>query len=157
MVATTLLVALCVAGALSAPSSEPHQPSRRTTAPAGSRPLIQPRPHASGRAHADLARARQAAVRFLASYLRFAYGQAPARSVAPVSPAIRGQLVRGSASVTPAERRRHPRVVALQVVAARARLARATALVADGGVTSYAVRVTLRRGRFGWVASAIGG
>jgi hypothetical protein len=94
-------------------------------------------------------------VRFLTSYLRFVYDRALARAVAPVSPAMRRQLTRGGA-VTPAERRRHPRVVSLQVIEANAGLARATALVEDGGVTNYAARVTLRREGFGWVVSAIG-
>ena len=33
----------------------------------------------------------------------------------------------------------------------------ATALVADGGVTAYAVRITLRAGRDGWLVSGVDG
>jgi hypothetical protein len=33
----------------------------------------------------------------------------------------------------------------------------ATALVEDGGLTAYALRITLQEGRSGWLASAIDG
>jgi hypothetical protein len=33
----------------------------------------------------------------------------------------------------------------------------ATAFVADGGVTTYAVRITLRSGRDGWRVSSVAG
>jgi hypothetical protein len=96
-------------------------------------------------------------VRFLASYLRFVYGRASAASVAAVSAALRDQLARGGVAVTPAERRRHPHVVSLQVVGERPTAAIARALVEDGGITAYALRVTLRRERSAWVVRAIRG
>jgi hypothetical protein len=157
IVAASLLVAVSVAAALSRSSSRQHPPSRWATAPARTAPPAQVPSHIAAVAHADLARARRAAGRFLASYLRFAYGRAPARSVVPVSPAVRDQLLRGGASVTPAERRRHPRVVSLQVGAESGGLARGTGLVEDGGVTSYAVRITLRSEGTGWFVSAVSG
>jgi hypothetical protein len=155
-VATALLGVVSVAAAVSTPSSRQHPPSRRATAPDRTTLRSQVPAHAPALAHSELAPARQAAVRFLASYLRFAFGRARAQSVAPVSQAVRHQLMRGGASVTPVERRRHPHVMSVQVVAGAAGLAHATALVEDGGVTSYAVRVTLRRQRSGWVVTAIG-
>jgi hypothetical protein len=157
IVAVALLVAVSVAASLLRSSSRQQPASRRATEPARTAPPAQVPSYIAAVAHADLARARRAAGRFLASYLRFAYGRASARSVAAVSRAVRDQLMRGAASATPAERRRHPRVVLVQVTAPQVGVARATGLVEDGGVTSYIVRVTLRRERSGWVVSAIGG
>jgi hypothetical protein len=156
IVAVALLVALSVAAALSTPTSQQRPSSLRGTVPERTGPPARAS-HPPVLAQADLARARGAALRFLGNYLRFAYGRAPVRSVTPVSSPLRRQLLRGGASVTPAERRRHPRVVSLQAGAETGGLARATGLVADGGVTSYIVRFTLRRERSGWVVSAIGG
>ena len=157
IVAAAVLVALSVAAAVSTPSSVEDSPSRRATAHERTTLRSQLPAHMPALAHVDLARAREAAVRFLGSYLRFAYGRAPARSVTTVSPAVRDQLTHGGASITPAEGRRRPRVVSLQVMTETAGHAHATALVEDGGVTSYAVLVALRRERLGWVVSAIGG
>jgi hypothetical protein len=108
IVAAALLVVLSVAAALSTPSSQQRHPTDRPpTAPDRTTSPGHVQPHRADLAGADLARARQAAVRFLASYLRFVYGRASAASVAAVSAALRDQLARGGVAVTPAERRRH--------------------------------------------------
>jgi hypothetical protein len=59
--------------------------------------------------------------------------------------------------VTPAERGRHPRVVSLAAVARSPGVVLATALVADGGVTTYPLRITLEGGRDGWLVSGVDG
>lgn len=94
---------------------------------------------------------------FLAEYLRFAYGQASAASVPAVTPALRRQLRRERALVAPVERRRHPHVVSLTAVGRAAGAVVATALIDDGGVASYAVRLTLRQERAGWLVSGVDG
>src|SRR5436305_1279986 len=71
----------------------------------------------------DLFRARMVAERFLADYLPFAYGRASAATVVGVTPALRRQLLREPARV-PAEQRRRPRVVSLQLVGPSPLLAR---------------------------------
>ena len=74
-----------------------------------------------------------------------------------VTPGFRPQLSRMRGLVTPVERQRHPRVVSLTDVAQSPAAILATALVADGGVTTYAVRITLRGGRDGWMVSGVAG
>jgi hypothetical protein len=59
--------------------------------------------------------------------------------------------------VTPVERQRHPRLVSLTAVAQSPPAILATVLVADGGVTTYALRITLRGGRGGWLVSSVTG
>ena len=59
--------------------------------------------------------------------------------------------------VTPVERQRRPRLVSLTAVARSPAAVLATALVADGGVTTYALRIMLSAGRGGWMVSSVGG
>jgi hypothetical protein len=106
---------------------------------------------------ARLARARRVARTFLAGYLRFAYGRAPAASVRAVTPALRRQLKRERARVTPVERRRRPRVVSLTALGQARPVVVATALIDDGGIASYEVRMTLHEARAGWLVSRVHG
>jgi hypothetical protein len=104
-----------------------------------------------------LVAARRAAARFLAGYLPFIYGRGSARSIDAVTPDMRLQLSRMRASVTPVECQRHPRVVSLSVVGQAADWALVTALVADGGVTTYVLRIVLSGGRGGWIVNSVDG
>lgn len=104
---------------------------------------------------AELARVRVVAGRFLESYLPFVYGRASAVSVSELTPALRRQLLPKRAWPTPVERRRHPRVVSLEVAGKAPGVVVATALVEDGGITIYPLRITLRRGRAGWLVSSV--
>ncbi len=156
-----VVLALLVLGAVAviltppsgvAPSSEraPTRPAP-TTGPARARPERLPSPVRAG----QLVHARRVAERFLASYLPFAYGRTPAASVSAVTPGLRGELIRERALVTPVERRRHPRVTSLQVVGKAVGVVVGTAMIEDGGITTYALRFTLgpRAGR--WAVSSI--
>ena len=100
-------------------------------------------------------RARGVARKFLAGYLPFAYGRAPAALVRAVRPALRRQLSRERALVTPVERRRHPRVVSLTALAQAPEVVVATALIDDGGIANYALRVTVRRTSRGWIVTRV--
>jgi hypothetical protein len=157
--AAGLLLLSIVASALT-PASQPGPRSRGTGAGAASSSITTtagiPR-HPSPVSAAELVRVRQAASRFLESYLPFAYGRAHARSVAGVTPALRGQLTRERAQLTPLERRRHPRVVSLQVVGQAPAVALATAIIDDGGITTYPLRLRLERGPDGCMVSAVDG
>jgi len=97
------------------------------------------------------------ALRFLEGYLRLVYGRGSASSVAGATPGLRRRLARATALVTPAERRRHPQVVALEAFGRAPGVVVASALVADGGVTTYAVRITLRESRSGWLVTGVDG
>lgn len=101
--------------------------------------------------------AKRAALRFLAGYLPFLYGRGSARSIDAVTPGLRRQLGPMRGLVTPVERRRHPRVISLTAVGQAPAGALATALVADAGVTTYALRITLRAGPNGWLAIGVDG
>jgi len=106
---------------------------------------------------AQLVQARGVGERFLAGYLPFIYGRARAASVSAVTSGLRGELLRDRAQVTPVEARRHPRVISLQVIGKAAGVVLATAMVEDGGVTTYALRFTLERRAAGWVVSRVAG
>ena len=106
---------------------------------------------------AQVARARGVARTFLAGYLRFAYGRASAASVLALTPGLRRQLITERAQVPPVARRRRPRVVSLAAVGQGPGVAVAVALVDDGGITSYAVRLTVQRSRRGWLVSRVDG
>jgi hypothetical protein len=105
----------------------------------------------------QLARAHSVARQFLAGYLGFAYGEAPVTSMRAVAPALRRRLRGQHVLVAPVERRRHPRVISLVATGRADGSVLATALVDDGGVANYAVRVTLRETRAGWLVSAVDG
>ena len=136
-------------------SRKTHQRSR--TANGRVRPTHSVERHRGVVSRRQLARARSVAKRFLAGYLAFAYGQARVTSIRAVAPALRRRLRGQHVHVAPVEQRRHPRVISL-VAAGRARgSVLATALVDDGGIANYAIRVTLRDTRSGWLVSALDG
>jgi hypothetical protein len=89
--------------------------------------------------------------------LPFAYGEASASSVRAATPALRRQLRGQRALVAPAERRRNPRVISLVAAGQERGVALATALVNDGGIANYAVRLTLGETRSRWLVSAVDG
>jgi len=124
-------------------------PAHETSPPAPPRRPAPPVPAG------QLRRARDAAERFLGSYLSFAYGRVRAPAVTPVMPALRNQLVRERAQMTPAERQRHPRVVSLRVVGIMPDFVAAAAAVADGGIATYPLRFTLQRSAGRWSVSSV--
>jgi hypothetical protein len=94
------------------------------------------------------------AQRFLAGYLPFAYGRVDLAAINGITPTLRSRLL-GRAQLTPAERRRRPRVVSLQTTATTPTFVVATAVIEDGGVTTYRLRFTLE-GRAGrWLVSGV--
>jgi hypothetical protein len=150
-------VLLVVASALP-PAPRPAHRSRPPTA--GSRrslhlptvPRGSPLVSAGG-----LAYARRAAARFLVGYLPFLYGRGSARSVEDVTPGLRLQLTRMQAVITPVERRRHPRVFSLSAAGQPHGTVLATAFIDDGGVATYALEITLRGWRGGWLVTGVDG
>jgi hypothetical protein len=105
---------------------------------------------------AQIVRASHAARTFLAGYLPFAYGRASASSVPAVTTALRGQLMRDRAQVTPVERSRRPRVLSLSALAEGPDVVVLMALIDDGGIANYAVTLTLRHNEAGWRVSSLG-
>ena len=149
------LGAVMAALTLTAPRSDHKR--RRTPPPpaAASSPRRLPRrlpPPVSAAAMGD---AHRVAERFLAGYLPFAYGRGSALAVGDVTPALRRQLLRERAQLTPVERRRRPRVVSLQTVGTTPAFVVATAVIDDGGVTTYRLRFTLQREASRWAVSSV--
>jgi hypothetical protein len=103
----------------------------------------------------ELVRARAVAARFVAGYLLFAYGHASAGSVSAATPGLRGELVHARAQLTPVERRRHPRVISLDAEGRAPGVVVVTAMIEDGGIAGYALRVTVQRSSRGWVVSSV--
>jgi hypothetical protein len=68
---------------------------------------------------------------------------------------VRRQLLRERAQLTPVERRRRPRVVSMQTVGTTPRFVVATAVIDDGGVTTYPLRFTLQREAGRWAVSSV--
>jgi hypothetical protein len=150
-----LLGAVMAALTLSSPRGG-HQ--RR---PARQRPVGGSLPHTSpGRvpppvSTGQLFVARRAAERFLAGYLRFAYGRGDALAIRGVTPALRRQLRRQRAQLTPVERGRRPQAVSLQTIGTTPTFVVATAVIDDGGVTTYRLRFTLQAGGGRWAVISV--
>lgn len=91
------------------------------------------------------------------SYLRCAYGRPAAPAASAVAPRLGRQLRCDRAEVTPVDRRRHPKIVALQLTVGASGLVIATATIEDGGLTVYPLRFTLRKQTGGWAVDDFGG
>jgi hypothetical protein len=157
--AVALLVIGVVASSLAQVSVGVHRGRRASVA-------VTARPGAAGRAPrgaapvsgAGLAEARAAAISFADGFLAVVDGRAPASSVTGATPALRQELARAGAWVTPAERERHPRVVSVRAFGEAPGFVLATAWVSDGGIATYALRLVVQQGPRGWLVSdVIGG
>jgi hypothetical protein len=154
--AAAVVVQLVAASAL---ALSPH-PAHRPVAPPAGPARTRGTPTAPGSraiSPGGLGAARRVAARFLASYLPFLYRRGSARSIDGVTPGLRRRLIGVRGLVTPVERHRRPRVVSLIAVGQTPAAAVATGLIADGGVTTYAVRIMLRLARDGWLVSGVDG
>jgi hypothetical protein len=103
---------------------------------------------------AAILQARQVAKRFLAGYLPFEYGRGSALAIPGITQALRRKLLSQRAQLTPVERRRRPRVVALQTIGTTPTFVVATAVIDDGGVATYRLRFTLSRSAGRWAVSS---
>ena len=124
-------------------------PARQTTTPPSPQRLAPPVPVA------QLRRARDAAERFLGTYVPFAYGRAGALGVSSVTPVLGRRLARDRAQVTPVERRRRPLAVLLRVVGLTPGFVLAAAIVDDGGIVAYPLRFTLQESAGRWAVSSV--
>jgi hypothetical protein len=111
-----------------------------------------PRPPVSNVA---MLQARRVSARFLAGYVAFAYGRGSALAVRGITQALRRQLLSQRAQLTPVERRRRPRVVAVQTVGTTPVFVVATAVIDDRGLARYRLRFTLQRGAGRWAVSSV--
>jgi hypothetical protein len=134
IIATVLLLAV-TRGEPSAPAAT--HPSSTPTPAVHSEPA--PAPDLSERSAAEVAR------RFLAGYLAYAYGRAPAAGVPDATQALIASLERHPPRVTVARQARLPRVERLVVTLARSGRPAVNAVLNDGGIVNYTVELVLAR------------
>jgi hypothetical protein len=92
---------------------------------------------------------------FLGSYLVVLYGQGPASQVKDATAAFVRSLQQGPRRVPPGIRGLHPRIVSLQITPQESSGAVALALVSDGEVVRYPVRVVLTDSGGRWLVSSV--
>lgn len=97
------------------------------------------------------ARERQVARRFFTGYLAYLYGHGTAARIDGATAGLRDRLADHPPRISPATRRRHPRIRSLTVNPADETGRRVTATVADGGVR-YPIAVTVSRQSDGTLA-----
>jgi hypothetical protein len=85
----------------------------------------------------------QTARRFLAGYLAYTYGQAPARRITDATGALIASLQTHPPRVPPAAHTRRPRVLSLHTTVAQTGEITLTAVVNDGGLINYQVGLLL--------------
>ena len=132
-----------------------HKPRGPAQRPAAGSPHPSPRRLPPPVSTAAMLEARQVAARFLAGYLPFAYGRGSALAIRSITPALRRELLRQRAQLTPVERQRRPRVMLLQTIATTPTFVVARAVIDDGGVTTYRLRFTVQREAGRWAVSSV--
>jgi hypothetical protein len=123
--------------------------------PAATVPRAAPRRLPPPVSTAAMLQARRVAKRFLAGYLPFAYARGSALAIRGATQTLRRQLLSPRAQLTPVERRRRPRVVAVQTIGTTPTFVVATAVIDDGGVATYRLRFTLSRSAGRWAVSSV--
>jgi hypothetical protein len=154
-VVAVLLAASAVLLAATRPAGQPRQLApRRPVAPAkdASRPQMPP----AGSASIAPLVARTARG-FLAGYLAFLYGHAPASAVSGATQALLRSLRARPLIVSPGVRARRPRVLSLSAISAPVGLVGVSALLNDGELANYRVRLILTRARGRLLVAAVEG
>jgi hypothetical protein len=121
------------------------QPATQTshTAPVFSR-VAQTKPDGTVEAHTlTTPEAERAARGFLAGYLAYTYGRAPASQITDASRSLIDSLEADPPRVPPAARARRPRVLSLHPTIAPAGEITTTAVVTDGGLIDYQIGLRL--------------
>jgi hypothetical protein len=140
---TVLLLAAAILLALSRPHDQPRRSSRPHSAPSiAQRTPTRPAqtPESSTAPLTPLV--TRAADLFLAGYLGYIYGHAPASAIGGATPALLESLRSSPPRVSPGMRVRWPHVVALHTSASSG-LLRVSAIVNDGGLVDYSIGLLL--------------
>jgi len=141
---TVLLLAAALLLALSRPHDQPRRSSRPHSAPSiAQRTPTRPAqtPESSTAPLTPLV--TRAADLFLAGYLSYTYGHAPARAIDGATPALLRSLRAHPPLVSPGMRARRPRVEALHSTPASSGLLRVSAVINDGGLVDYSIGLLL--------------
>lgn len=141
--ATTAVLAGIIAAVLllAVTSGEPSAPAA-THPSSTATPAVHPDPAQTP----DLGeRSVRVAHRFLAGYLAYAYGRAPAASVPDAARALIASLERHPPRLTIARQARLPRIEQLVVTLAQSGQPTVNAVLNDGGIVNYTVELVLAR------------
>ena len=141
---TLLLVGAAILLAL----AQPHPQPQRTSPPRSASNIVQRASASSARAPEEntapvAPRVVRAADVFLAGYLDYLYGHAPASGIKGATPALLRSLRAQPPRVSPGMRARWPRVVALHSTSGPAGLLGVSAVVNDGSLVDYSIRLRL--------------
>jgi hypothetical protein len=149
------LAAVLAALTLTSPRGHRQRPPVRQAPVSGPVQLTSPRRLPPPVPAIAIARARRVAERFLTGYLPFAYGRGGALAISDITSGLRQQLLHKRSRLTPVERRRRPRVVSLQTTGTTPTFVVATAVIDDGGMTTYHLRFTLDGGAGRWLVGGV--
>lgn len=147
---TVLLLAAAILLALSRPSNGSRPTPQRHSGPSVAHITASVVAGATeNRSVPSQPRAAHTANLFLAGYLRYIYGHAPASVINGATPALLHSLRASPPLVSPGMHARRPRVMALHTATASSGLLRVSAVVNDGGVVDYSIglRLAAHRGR----------
>jgi hypothetical protein len=141
---TVLLIAVAILLVLSQPGGRSRRTSRRHAAPS----VVQSAPASRAGASESVTAAltptvARAADMFLAGYLGYLYGHAPASRVKGAAAALVRSLQADPPRVSPAMRTRQARVLVLHTIPAPSGLVGVSALVNDGGLVDYSIGLLL--------------
>ena len=145
-----LILAAAVLLTLTQRDSQPRRSSPTLSAPSVAQRAPASRARASeARATTLTPRIVRAADSFLAGYLGYLYGHAPASAIRGATPALLRSLRAQPPRVSPGMRARRPRVVALRSTPVPAGLLGVSAIVNDGSLVDYSIglRLALQDGR----------
>lgn len=149
----TVILALLVAAALALASTRGDLNQHPARPSASASPAIPAPPTAVF----PRALAVRVAREFLAGYLAYAYGHAPATPIHDATSALRRSLENPPARVTPAMRASHPHLISVRVRSATGARIDVTALVNDGGLVDYPISLILERHAHRLVVCGLGG
>ena len=140
---TVLLLAAAILLALSRPPDKPRPTPLRHPARASlsARPPAAQTPESSTAPLTPLV--ARAADLFLAGYLGYMYGHAPASAIDGATPALLRSLRAHPTRVSPGMRARRPHVLALRSTPAPSGPLRVSAVVNDGGLVDYSIGLLL--------------
>ncbi len=141
---TVLLLAAAILLALSRPAGQPRLTPQRHPGPSVAQrtPSVVARATESSTAPLTPLVARAADL-FLAGYLGYIYGHAPASAIGGATPALLRSLRAPPTRVSPGMRARRPHVVALRSTPARSGPLLVSAVINDGGLVDYSIGLLL--------------
>jgi hypothetical protein len=153
-----LIGALALVAVLRPTAHRGAPPRRPSTAISTPGPVIGTKPIPPGGppvGAAQLQAATLSARRFLNGYLGYLYGHTRARAVRDASPGLRAILARDPVRLTPAQRSRHQRLLALDAEPRAAGLAIATATIGDGAGAPYPIHLALAYTAGRWLVERV--